>query len=58
MRNKFKILGIALMVGGWLSAGIAFSTNIPDPINTIMFVGGPVMLYIGVIILGVIVLKS
>lgn len=58
MRNKFKLLGIALMVGGWLCLGIGFTINVPHPINTIMFVGGLVLMFIGIITLGVIVLRS
>jgi cytochrome c biogenesis protein CcdA len=57
MRNIFKILGITLMIGGWLCAGIGFTTTMPHPINTIMFVGGLIMVVIGVIMLGIIVLE-
>ncbi len=58
MRNTFKLIGIGLMVGGWLCAGLGFTTNIPHPINDITLVGGFIMIYIGVVILGVIVLRS
>ena len=58
MRNTFKLLGIALMVGGWLCAGLGFTLNLPDPVNTTMFVGGLIIGFVGMITLGIIVLKN
>ncbi|WP_316838302.1 hypothetical protein [Pedobacter nutrimenti] len=58
MRNIFKLIGIALMIGGWLCAGIGFTAKIPHPINTVMFVAGLVMVFVGIIVLGFIVLKN
>lgn len=58
MRNTFKLLGITLMIGGWLSAGIGFTTNIPHPINIGMFVAGLFMVFVGIIMLSIIVLTN
>jgi len=58
MRNAFKLLGITLMVGGVLCTGIGFTTSMPHPANTTLFVGGLIMLFVGAIILGIIILKS
>jgi len=58
MRNIFKLLGITLMIGGVLCTGIGFTTSLPHPINTTLFTGGLIMLFIGVITLGITVLKS
>ncbi|SDM63206.1 hypothetical protein SAMN04488084_11019 [Pedobacter antarcticus] len=54
MKKTFKLLGIVLMIGGWLCLGIGFTTKMAHPINTIIFVGGLIMLFVGVIILGTI----
>jgi len=58
MRNTFKLIGIALMVGGWLCIGLGFTMDVPHPINTTMLIGGFVLMYIGIITLGIIVLRS
>lgn len=58
MRNTFKLLGIGLMVGGILSGSIGFGANQPGSMNEIMFFGGMIMIYLGVIILGIIFLRS
>lgn len=58
MRNIFKITGIALMICGWFCVGIGFTIKMPHPINTTIFVGGLILGVIGVITLGIVILRG
>ncbi|MNK83372.1 hypothetical protein D3C87_1031850 [compost metagenome] len=48
---KNKVLQSVLMIiGGWLSIGLAYSTNLGySIINTFCFLGGIVLFFIGII---------
>lgn len=58
MRKKFKTLGLSLMIGGIFAMATGFGTPLPKGYNEILFIGGGITLYLGVIILGIILFRS
>ena len=45
------IIGILLIIAGWLSLGIGFTIKCPHPFNTSMIFGGFVLIILGIILL-------
>lgn len=56
--NTFKLLGIVLLIGGWLCTGIGFAVSMPNSFNTVMFIAGLIMAPIGTVMLGTIIFKE
>lgn len=52
IKKAIKIIsGILLIIAGWLSLGIGFTIKCPHPCNTSIFLGGFVLIVLGIIVL-------
>jgi hypothetical protein len=51
-KRTLKIIGgILLIILGWLSLGVGFTIKCPHPCSTTIFLGGFVLIIIGIIVL-------
>jgi hypothetical protein len=49
--NNRKKTGILLIFLGWLMAGIGYGEPLPIPLNTILFLLGPILFIVGLLFL-------